>query len=478
MRAALLPPQSLAWLVLHEVRLGLRGAAGRMRTTSRWIGLALLVAYLGFGCFLAWELRDEQLYYVPLAGDVILAITVGLTSFMVTQAILASQQALYGNGDLDLLLTAPMPERTVLSAKLFGIAATITLTYALLLLPMIVPIAVLGHPALFGMVALLAAMALVAACAGLALTLLIARIAGPRAARTVGQIAAALVGGAAFLISQVVAHRDRLGGRGALFEAIANSKIGEQGIGALPGRAAFGDPLSLTLLLGTALIIFVVTGRLFQRSFLASWQAASMRLTRPHPAAKGLPHQFRAGLFASVFAKEMRLLQRDPALVFQIFLRIIYLAPLALVGMGGRHPIPIEPGLAFASVLVVAQLAASFAWITISAEDTPDLILVAPVEKEQVDTAKLLAALTLVGPLGIILPGVIAFKTVPGAIVTLFLTVIAGALAGLIELKLGKPMPRAAFNRRRGGGAVSAILSGLVALGMGAIAGIAVYAIG
>lgn len=478
MRTPVLPQASLGWLIAHEIRLGLRAVRTRTGRITRYAGYAMLAAYIAFGCFIGWSIRDESLAYVPMVGDVVLAISVGAFFFMVTQAMLGSQLALYGRGDLDLLLTAPLPERTVLRAKLAGIAGTITLTYAVLVLPLVLPVAILGHPALLGVVALLASLALVASCLGLGLTLLIARVAGPRAARTAGQIAAALIGGALFLVSQLYSHHDRLAGRGAIFMALFKSRIGEHGAGALPGRAVFGDPLAIVILLGGAVLLFAATGALFQRWFLSSFQAASQTQGRAPRSHADLAGYFRPGLFGAVFRKEFRLLQRDPALVFQILLRVIYLAPIALAGMGGRHPIPFVPGLALASVLVVGQLAASFAWLTISAEDAPDLIAVAPVEREQVEIAKLGAALAIVAPLGLILPIVVATQTIAGALVTVLMTAITGALAGLIELKLAKPSPRASFNRRRSGGAVAGILSGVISLVMAGITGLAVYALG
>ncbi|MFX6006944.1 hypothetical protein ABTF07_20425, partial [Acinetobacter baumannii] len=61
---------------------------------------------------------------------------------MTAQAMIGSQRTLYESGDLSLLFTAPVPERTVLLAKLLGIAGAIALTYATLLLPMVVPVAI------------------------------------------------------------------------------------------------------------------------------------------------------------------------------------------------------------------------------------------------------------------------------------------------------------------------------------------------
>lgn len=477
-RWSVLPRGSLAWLVFHEVRLTLRSLRTRTRASARWIGYALMLGYIGFGCFLGWKLRDTPFHYSPLIGDIFLAASIGLFSFMVTQAMLGSQRTLYEAGDLDLLLSAPMPETTVLRAKLLGIAGSIVFTYTVLLLPIVVPLAVLGHPALVGAIALLAGLALLAACLGLALTLLLARIAGPRAARTVGQIAAAILGGGFFIVSQLASHGERGAGRIELFEMLRASKIGETGLGALPGKAIFADPVALIVIVGGAIGIFILTGMSFQRSFLSSYQAASMRLSRAAPSRRKIARHFHKGLFGAVFAKEVRLLQRDPALAFQVVLRIIYLAPLALAGFGGRGAIPLAPALAFASVAVIGQLTSSFAWLAISAEDTPDLISVAPVEKEQIDIAKLLAALAMAAPLGMILPIAVATQTLAGAAATIVLTVITGALAGLIELKFGKPAPRKSFNQRRGGGVVAALLAGLLTLGMGALAGIVVYGLG
>jgi ABC-2 type transport system permease protein len=159
-------------------------------------------------------------------------------------------------------------------------------------------------------------------------------------------------------------------------------------------------------------------------------------------------------------------------------LRLVYLAPIMLVAVQGDHPLPIAPSLAFLSVAIAGQLIGSFAWLTIAAEDAPDLIKVAPVEKAAVDRIKLLTALGMATPLAVILPIAIATETVLGAVVTLAFTAIGGALAGLLELKLGKPMPRKTFARRRSGSLVVGLLTFAITIVFGGLAGLAVYFIG
>lgn len=472
------PAGSLPWLVLHELRLNLRTLARRSRTT--WVGLVLLLAYIAIGTSIALSIQDVSIKLSPIVGNILLGASLLVLSFMTTQAVLASHRTLYDSGDLDLLLSAPVGERRVLRAKLIGIAGAIVLSYAVLSLPIIVPIAVLGHPQLFGAVALLAALALVAACIGLSVTLTLAWIAGPRAARTVGQIAAALLGGAFFIASQLMS-RDRPGrGRGEIIDFVQTSDLGQGLIGALPAQAAFGDLLAIAIIFGGAVILFAIASRLFQSRFLASYQAAGMRLARTKTSRRGIARHFRSGLFATIFAKEYRLLLRDPALAFQIVLRLVYLAPLMFIGFGGRggSAVPMAATLAFASVIVIGQLAGSFAWLTISAEDTPDLLTVAPVDKAKANRAKLFAALAMAAPIGIILPIAVGLQTVPGGIWTLVMTAVGGTMAGVIELTLGKPMPRKSFNQRKGGGVIAGILSFIITAICGAVAGLGVYLLG
>jgi ABC-2 type transport system permease protein len=463
-----LPASSFAWLILHELRVSTRTAASRSRV--RWLGWLFLAAFTGIGILLAIELRDAHFRPSPLAFAVVLTAAIGLLTFMTTQAMLGSQRALYEVGDLDLLFSAPLPQHRVLLAKLAGIAASVVLAFGVLTLPFLVPVALLGHPQLFGAVALLVALALIAASVGLALTLSLARLAGPRTARTVGQIAAALFGGALFLASQLMNDGGkRNSALAALFKRFSDSGAAESWPGSLPGEAAFGDPLAILVVLGGAILLFAATGFVFQRLFLSGFQDAGTKLNRNRVSRRGFGRHFRPGLFGSVFRKEWLLLARDPALAFQIVLRLVYLAPLVLVAYR-HHDFPVAPGLAFLSVAIAGQLVGSFAWLAIAAEDTPDLITVAPVEKAIVHRVKLASALVMAAPLAIILPIGIAGETLLGALVTLLFTAIGGALAGLLELKLGKPAPRKTFARRRSGSVVVGILTLLITGIFGGIA--------
>lgn len=474
------PQGSFAWLTLHEVRLS--WASRSRRKLGLVIGLVLLATWIGFGIWVGWLLRDVPLHLGPkrmaMALTGALAVSIMLFTFMTTQSILASQRTLFEAGDLDLLFTAPVPPRTVMRAKLVGIAAAVMLSFAILVLPFALPVAIMGHPQLFGIPALLLALALTAACLGLAITLLLAKIAGPRAARTVGQIAAALSGGAIFLASQLwnTSDHNTRGGMAVLFQKMMASGFGAHGVAALPGLAAFGDPWAITALLAGSVLLFVGATAAMQALFLGSYRAGGMKLSRTKRAKGSIARYFHDGLFGSIYAKEWKLLARDPALAFQIVLRIVYLAPILFLALrGGRH-VPIAPAMAFSSVLIAGQVVSSFVWLAVSAEDSPDLIKVAPVRKNEIDRAKLTTAMAMAAPLAVLLPTGIGFWTIPGAIVTLAMTGLAGWMTGTIEVMFAKPAPRASFRNRRGSGS---FLRGLMAVGialvLGGLASVAVY---
>ena len=370
-------------------------------------------------------------------------------SFMTTQAMLRSQDTLYLAGDLDLLLTAPLSPRRVLLAKLCGIVANIVMVFAAFTLPVALPVALLGHPGLFGIPLLLLALAMVSACLGLAITLAVVRIASPRTARTIAQIVGAFLGAGVFLASQFLsAGPGRESAGRALVGWLIDHDFGSPASPPCPGRAAFGELPAMVAVLGAAMLVFLGAGALLGRVFLISYQNAPARLTRSRGRAKGgIARHFREGLFATMFAKEARLLRRDPQLAFTIVLRLIYLVPIALPAFThGRGP-PLLPALAFAGVLIAGQLAGSLAWLTVSAEDSPDLIAVAPVEKQAAERAKLAAALLIAAPFALVLPVAIALLSLRAAVIALAddRRLGAGRRAGRAEI----PAPGAAAKLRQ-----------------------------
>jgi ABC-2 type transport system permease protein len=349
----------------------------------------------------------------------------------------------------------------------------------------------LGQPRWLAGYPVLASIALLAAAAGLSLAMGLFKLIGARATRTVGQLLAAIIGASFFLISQ---SRNFLpdGGR-RLFGGVfgwAESGVFDPGAPlSWPARAVFGEPTPLLAFIGASVLIFMGVaaglGRRFSAdaSVAAGVDSGSTQVSSRTVSARS----FGGGVFVTMMRKELRLLVRDPTLLSQVLLRTLYVLPLTFVMVKGAGQSPSQhisqvaamvgalrlASLAGAVTFMAGQVAGSLAWITISAEDAPELLACAPVDGGVVRRAKLAAtmipvAILLALPLGALLwlaPWVGACAIL-GAIA-------ASASAGLINLWFEKPTPRKAFRNRRGGSVLGAIAETLVCLGWGVTAGMA-----
>jgi ABC-2 type transport system permease protein len=468
-----LSPGSLAWLILHEVRLTFRSS--KRSRAGKWVRLALLGLFLLLGVQLAVSLHGTPIVPSPkflVYGSAVLLVVL---SFMTTQTLIGAQRTLFDKTDLDLLLSSPLPESRVLAAKLLGLAASAAATYALLTLPLVLPVAIFGHPRLLAWVPVLASFALLAASLGLGLSIVLVRVIGPRAAKTAGQVLAAALGGLIYLLSQMSGHSNPT--RGRLMNVahwMQESGWGTKGWSAWPARGLFGEGWPL---LGTALasiLLFGVTTILFKMHFLASYQKAGDRSSPRAKPGAAVTTRFAGTLFAAVLAKEIRLLVREPGLLFMMLLRLIYLMPMLFIGVknGGGITLPM---LAAVGVVAAGQLCGGVAWLTISAEDAPDLLAVAPVETAQVKRMKLLSALLVVVPVALIMPAVIALRSPAAGLVAFAGSLVAGYAAGLIEMMFGKPAKRSAFANRRQGSLLTSLLGIFVSLAVAGATAAAVY---
>ena len=96
--------------------------------------------------------------------------------------------------------------------------------------------------------------------------------------------------------------------------------------------------------------------------------------------------------------KEFMLLRRDPWLVSQSLMQLLYLVPPALMlwrsfSDSSAAIILITPVI----VMAAGQLAGGLAWLTISGEDAADLVATAPIPPSRVTRAKIEVVLIAIG---------------------------------------------------------------------------------
>ena len=471
---------STLWLLAHELRLTWRGAlarggGGRRRGWGLIIAAGLVAAFAGAP--LGLMLRRFQIPVTPVSvfmSDLILAVVFTL---MLSQTLAAAAETLYQRGDLDLMFSSPLPPRRTLTVRFLALATNVFLTFSALTAAFVLPIALIGHPAWLSVYLVLAALALFAAGVGLTLAMGLFALIGPRRTRASAQVIGALIGAGFFLSSQAQAI---LGGRKASgLWAEAMRFAGRTGFtlppaAAWPLRAMLGDPLPLAVLSLTGLGVFLgvvqwLSGRFARDAATASGADTARTPTRARRA------RFAAGAFAATLAKELRLLWRDAALLSQVLLRVLYLMLLGflLIRQAGAHQDYTLPGGAAGLVLFAGQVSGSLAWITISAEDAPDLLACAPTPTATYRQAKLAAAFLFVA---VLLAPILVILTVlaPGVGLAATAGCLAAALAtGLINIWYQKPAKRAEFRRRRGSSWFATVVEVLVPLAIAAAPGLA-----
>jgi ABC-2 type transport system permease protein len=219
-----------------------------------------------------------------------------------------------------------------------------------------------------------------------------------------------------------------------------------------PAQALLGGVTAAVLIAALSAGFFAVTVALLGRRFAVNAAAGAGRDTGVR-AAKGGGAAFSQGAFRATVRKEFRLLLRDPALLSQVFLRLLYLVPLLLLmlreseeGRGGA----LAP-LAAAVTFMTGMLAGSLAWVTSATEEAPDLLAASPSRPGLLRRAKLTAALVPVALIVALPVAFVASQQLEAGLVLGLCCLGAGLSAGLIAVWLSKPGKRADFNKRRHG---------------------------
>ncbi|WP_421932994.1 hypothetical protein [Phenylobacterium sp.] len=470
-------PGSTPWLLAHEMRLGWRGVLARRGENRRsgWVALvSVALVTLLAGVPLGFMMRRIEITVTPtgiVLADAVLAV---IFSLMLSQTVAAAADVLYDRGDLDLLFSSPISPRKVLTVRFAAIALNLFLVFSAFLGPFLVPIALIAHPPWLAAFGVLAVIAVAATACGLVVAMALFRAIGPRRTRTIAQVLSALIGAGFFLVTQARTIFGHAAGSVWSDLMAAAPAIPLPPAAALPLKALMGDPGALAILLAAAVAMFAgvnlwLGGRFAADSAAAGGAEASAIKARTKPVA------FTGGAFAATVRKELRLMARDAALMSQVMLRVLYLLPLAFVllrNAGTRETLAL-PGGAAALTFVAGQVAASLSWITVSAEDAPDLIACAPTPVATFRQAKLVAAFI---PVAILLTPILGVLIVlnPGVGLAATAGCVATALAnGLINIWYQRPAKRSEFRRRRGSSWFSTLVELLVGAAIAAATGLA-----
>jgi len=451
-------PGTLIWFAQHESRLAWRDwlaritAGGRRSLTTVAVVLTLVAVFMHLladsmvGRFADVGVDADKVNLVVITGSVFV-----IWSLMMSHAMETVTRAFYARSDLDLILTSPAEASKIFAMRIATVALSIVLMAILLASPFINVLAVRGGMRWLGSYAVVVAFGLAAAALAVAVTSVLFKSIGPQRTRVVAQILAAVVG-AAFVIGLQVGAILSFGTL-SRFDFLRSATFVAQApeIGSMiywPARAMLGDLMALAGVLSLGVILLAAAVITFSPRF-ADHVIAAAGIPSTSRRQRSWPTRFHAATpRRALRRKEWMLLLRDPWLMSQTLMQILYLLPpwlLLWLSFGQRAaPLVLVPVLTMAG----GQLAGGLAWLAISGEDAPDLVATAPVPSRAIVRAKIEAVIGAIAIVFLPFLAALAFLVPSYALVAGLGIVAAAASATQIQLWFRSQAKRGNFRYR------------------------------
>ncbi len=473
--ASLAAPGSLLWFARFEARLAWRdalqmmtaGRAGRRRTlvlgSIALLAFLHLVAYLVFH-FIDGAIRPDVPAFVVVTAGIALA-----GSSMLAQAMETVTRIFYIRSDLELILTAPVQAGRLFAVRIAAMSLTSVGMSVLVMGPFINVLAWRSGVQWLGAYGVLIAVSIATTALAVAFTILLFKLMGPVRTRLVAQIAAAVVGGM-FVIGLQVTAMLSAGTMSRLAfltspDVLAHVPAVDSPLW-YPARAAMGEFSTLIVVLGVSLALFIaITARYAPRfadyALIASSRAPSAAVRRRH----GTTAFHVASASTALRIKERKLLLRDPWLISQSLMQLLYLIPPAVLlwnnlGRGSAASIVLVPVL----IMTAGQLAGGLAWLTISGEDAPDLVGSAPVSPSRLLRAKIEVVLQSVGVVLLPFAAALSLVSLRQAILVMLGSAAAAASSTAIQLWFRSQSKRSHFRRRHTSSRIATFSEALVSI--------------
>ena len=449
---------TILWFAHHEGRLAWRDwlwlMSGRRRSVRRAaLGLIAIALFLhGFAFLVLHRYPDlsrppDQRMLIVLTG--ILAL---YGSLMVSQAMERVTRAFYGRADLDLILSSPVTAWRLFAVRIGAIVVTIAAMSLALAAPFINIVSWFGGLRWLAAYGVIAALAMVAVAVAVILTVGLFRTIGPKRTRLCAQIIAAVIG-ASFAIGVQFAAILSYGtpSRVVLLQSEALTRFVPDSGSSLwwPARAILGDLPALAVVFGISAVMLTVTISIFTPRFgqlaLATGGVSQNSNRKGHRSCRFR----RTSPVRALRRKEWRLLRRDPWLVSQTLMQLLYLLPPAFLLWRSFYNGSGSFALLVPILIIAAgQLAGSLAWLAISGEDAPDLIASAPVTTARAIRAKTEAVMGVIAIIfGPFVVALLVFAPI-SALITVLGVAGAAASATAIQFWFRAQAKRSQLRRR------------------------------
>jgi ABC-2 type transport system permease protein len=355
-------------------------------------GLMHVVAYLALGHLGKAGLRPDL--------PTLIAITAGLLlsgSAMLSQAMETVTRTFYTRSDLELILSSPTPAQDLFAIRIGAIGLSVSAMSLLFVGPFIDILAWRNGPHWLAAYGVIVGVSLVATALAIILTATLFQTIGPKRTRLVAQIVAAVIGGLFVIALQLAAMfstgtLSRLAFLRSTYVLAHAPKLTSTFW--WPARAALGDAYAFGAVAIASLAVFLIVTGLYAKRF-ANYVVSAASVSRERVTRRSIRRTFKVRpVAATLRRKECILLLRDPWLMSQSLMQLLYLLPPTLLlwksfAFGGNAGAILVPVL----IMAAGQLAGGLAWLTISGEDAPDLVLTAPVAQSRLLLAKIEAVI-------------------------------------------------------------------------------------
>lgn len=477
------PRASLGWFARHEARLAWRDMAlmlqGGRRGRAVWAVVAVIVFeavlhLLAYGMLepsRALLSAPDKGLLVALTGSAVLA-----WMLLLSQAMESVTRSFYARADLDLILSSPAPSRYLFAIRILANAVGTVVMAVLLIGPVIDVAAVFAGPRLLFGYGMLVSLGVSALAVAVGVTVAMFRVFGPKRTRLLAQVVAGVVGAGFVVLIQGVAILSYGGlSRTALFRSPTVIAAAPDPASALwwPARAALGDAAALAACLVGALAVLAAATLVCSTAFAAN-AARVAGMAETAVVGRGKATFVGRSRGQGLRMKEWTLLWRDPWLVSQSLMQVLYLAPPALLlwrdyGSDGEGLVVLVPVL----VMAAGQLAGGLAWLAFSGEDAPDLVATAPIAGAAVLRAKIEAVMVAVAlPLAPLVVAM-AFVAPRAAALTLVGSGLAAAGASAVQLLFRSQAKRSGFRRRQTSSRLATFAEAFLSIAVAAAAGLA-----
>jgi len=473
---------TLAWFARHELRiawrdwLGLMTSGRRSRRVGVVLGLIVVAAVMHLLAYAVVGRAGDPLAAPAPTTLIVISVSFVLGwSLVLSQAIEQSTKVFYARGDLDLIMSSPYPLTTVMSLRMGAVALTTIVLALVMVLPFVDVLALAGGARWLATYGVTIAAALSATATALLVTVALFRIFGPRRTRLAAQIVSAIVGAGFVIALQVGAILSYgtmsrfallMSDQAAIYAPPPDSLLW------WPARAILGDGVALFAILGASLVLLglamTVCAPLFGGSIVSV--AGGSVSTRATVVAK--PFRARSPQQA-LRRKELLLLRRDPWLISQTMMQLLYLVPPALMiwrsfGAGRGTALLLVPVI----VMAAGQLAGGIAWLSISGEDAPDLIATTPLKSSAVMRAKIEVVLIAIAVVLTPLLVPMALAAPAAAVVAATGAAIAAVAATAIQYWFRAQARRSQFRRRHTSSRIATLAEAFSSIGWAAVSAI------